>query len=366
MAVPFLDLRLGHQTLRKELDEAYRRVVDSGWFILGEEVEAFEREFASYCEAKFCVGVGNGLDALHLILRALEIGPGDEVIVPSHTFIATWLAVSHVGAKPVPVEPDPATFLMDPSRIASAVSPRTKAVIPVHLYGRPVDMAGVKDVAREYGLKVVEDAAQAHGARFRGKRVGSDSDAAAFSFYPGKNLGALGDAGAVVTNDERIADAVRVLRNYGARVKYSHEREGFNSRLDPLQAAFLRVKLRHLDEANRRRREIAGWYREALEGLAEVVLPPPTAESEPVYHIFAILHPRRDGLQRHLSARDIQTLIHYPVPPHLSRAYASRGISGLAISERLSREELSLPLWPEMTRRSVEEVAAAIRAFPHG
>jgi dTDP-4-amino-4,6-dideoxygalactose transaminase len=257
--VPFLDLKAAHAELRAELDAAYARVMDSGWFVLGDELAAFEAEFAAYCGARHCVGVGNGLDALHLILRAMQIGPGDEVIVPANTYIATWLAVSYAGAAPVPVEPDPRTFNLDPARVEAAVTPRTKAVMPVHLYGQPADVDAVREVAARHGLRVIEDAAQAQGARYRGRAAGSLADAAGFSFYPGKNLGAAGDAGAVTTDDDALAAELRRLRNYGSPAKYQHDVKGFNSRLDELQAAVLRVKLRRLDEWNARRAAVATY-----------------------------------------------------------------------------------------------------------
>ncbi|MGH9944622.1 MAG: DegT/DnrJ/EryC1/StrS family aminotransferase, partial [Pyrinomonadaceae bacterium] len=273
MNVPFLDLRASYLELKDALDLAYQRVMNSGWYILGEEVAAFEREFAGYCGAKHCIGVGNGLEALHLILRGYDIGAGDEVIVPANTYIATWLAVSYAGATPVPVEPDPRTHNISPERIAAAVTPRTRAVIAVHLYGQPADMDAISQVAEQHGLKVIEDAAQAHGARYRNRCVGTLGDAAGFSFYPGKNLGAMGDAGAITTNDDVLADRVRVLGNYGSRVKYHNEVKGFNSRLDPLQAAFLCVKLAHLDEWNERRRVVARQYLNGFADVAGVALP---------------------------------------------------------------------------------------------
>ena len=258
--IPFLDLRASYLELKTALDSAFQRVMASGWYILGEELKAFEAEFAEYCNVKYCVGVGNGLDALHLILRAMDIGQGDEVIVPSNTFIATWLAVSYAGATPVPVEPDEATYNIDPSKIEAAITEKTKAIMPVHLYGQPADMDPILKIAARHHLKVIEDAAQAHGARYKGKRTGSLGDAAGFSFYPGKNLGAFGDGGAVTTNDSTLAERVRRLSNYGSQVKYAHDVKGFNSRLDELQAALLRVKLRHLDAWNGRRRQIAAQY----------------------------------------------------------------------------------------------------------
>ena len=364
MKVPFLDLRAQHAELEQELEAAFRRVLRSGWFILGEEVAAFEREFAAYCGVKHCVGVGNGLEALHLILRALGVGPGDEVIVPSNTYIATWLAVSQCGARPVPVEPDERTFNMDPTRIEAAITPRTRALLPVHLYGLPADMDPINSVARKHGLKVIEDAAQAHGARYRGRRVGALGDAAGVSFYPGKNLGALGDAGAVTTDDDALADRVRVLRNYGSRVKYQNETKGFNSRLDELQAALLRVKLARLDRWNDARRAIAATYLREMEATG-LSLPASPEWAEPVWHIFPMRSPRRDAFQRHLGEAGIGTMIHYPVPPHLQPAYADLGLreGALPISERIHREILSLPLWPGLPQSDIDAVCAAVRAF---
>ena len=292
------------------------------WYLLGVEMKAFESEFAKYCEAKHCVAVGNGLDALHLILRAYDIGAGDEVIVPTNTFIATWLAVSYAGATPVPVEPDPRTFNIDPNRIEAAITPKTKAIMPVHLYGQPADTDPIMDIARRHGLKVIEDNAQAQGARYKGRRTGSLGDAAGNSFYPGKNLGAFSDAGAVTTNDAQLADRVRTLRNYGSKEKYYYEIKGFNSRLDELQAAFLQVKLKKLDAWNARRRGIAARYLAELDKVPNLTLPLVPDWAEPVWHLFVVRHPKRDALQQKLAATDIGTLIHYPVPPHLSGAYA--------------------------------------------
>lgn len=348
--IPFLDLKAATQELTAEIDQALDRVLNSGWYILGPEVEAFEREFADYCEASHCVGVANGLDALHLALRTLGIGPGDEVIVPSNTYIATWLAVSQCGATPVPVEPDPRTYNIDPSRIEALITPRTKAILPVHLYGQPADLDPILDLARQQGLKVVEDAAQAHGARYKGQRIGGHGDAVAWSFYPGKNLGALGDGGAVTTNDPEIADRLRVLRNYGSRVKYVNEVQGVNSRLDPLQAAILQVKLRHLDDWNTRRATIAARY---LEGLAatDLILPHVPNWAEPVWHLFIVRHPQRDTLQRHLNEAGIGTLIHYPIPPHRQGAYAPAGFApdAFPLAARLADEVLSLPMGPHVS-----------------
>ena len=350
MSVPFLDLGAAYLELKDDLDAAYHRVMDSGWFILGKEVEAFEREFAAYCEAAHCVGVGNGLEALHLILRAYGIGPGDEVIVPANTYIATWLAVSYAGATPIPVEPDARTYNLDPALIEAAITPATRAILPVHLYGQPADMDPIKALASRYGLKVIEDAAQAHGARYHGRRVGGLGDAAGFSFYPGKNLGALGDGGAVVTNDADLAERVRVLRNYGSRVKYHNEVKGFNSRLDELQAALLRVKLPVLDAWNERRRAAAARYLDGLAG-SELGLPYVPKWAEPVWHLFVVRHPQRHALQQRLQQAGIGTMIHYPIPPHLQPAYAELGYGAGAfpISEAIHREVFSLPMGPQLT-----------------
>jgi dTDP-4-amino-4,6-dideoxygalactose transaminase len=362
--VPFLDLLAATREVRSDLDRAWERTASSGCYILGEEVAAFEREWAAYCGVRHAVGVGNGLDALTLILRALGVGPGDEVIVPSNTYIATWLAVSAVGATPVPVEPDPATFNLDPARIEAAVTPRTRAILPVHLYGHPADMDPIREVARRRGLRVVEDAAQAHGARYRGRRAGSLGDAAGWSFYPSKNLGALGDGGAVTTDDDAIADRVRVLRDYGSRRKYLNEVRGVNSRLDPLQAAFLRVKLARLDAWNDRRRATAAAYAAALAGTEGLALPSAAPWAEPVWHLFVVRHPRRDALREGLAADGIGTLVHYPVPPHRSEAYADLGIraGSLPLAEGIADSVLSLPAGPHLPEGAVAAVAGALRS----
>lgn len=362
MKVPFLDLRAPYLELKEELDAAYLRAMESGWYVLGREVRLFEEEFAAYCGAERCVGVANGLDALHLILRSYGIGDGDEVIVPANTYIATWLAVSYAGARPVPVEPDERTYNIDPDRLEAAMTPRTRAVIAVHLYGQPADMDPIVEVARRHGLKVIEDAAQAHGARYKGRRVGALGDAAGFSFYPAKNLGAAGDGGAVVTDDAELADRVRVLRNYGSRVKYHNEVKGLNSRLDELQAALLRVKLSRLDEWNSRRRDVAARYLEALDGVPDLALPFVPGWAEPVWHLFVARHPQRDALQRHLADSGIGTLIHYPIPPHLSGAYAGEGWESgdFPITEAMAGEILSLPMGPHLRESQVDEVARSI------
>jgi dTDP-4-amino-4,6-dideoxygalactose transaminase len=349
--IPFLDIRTQYLELKDDFDAAYRRVMESGWYILGPEVEKFEAEFAAYCGAKHCIAVANGLEALSLILRAWSIGPGDEVIVPANTYIATWLAVCHVGAIPVPVEPVEATYNIDPERIESSVTSRTKAILPVHLYGQPADMDPIRGIAAQHGLKVLEDAAQSHGAEYKGLKTGNLGDAAGFSFYPGKNLGAFGDGGAVVTNDIDLADKVRVLRNYGSRIKYHNEIKGANSRLDELQAAFLRVKLPHLDMWNERRKKLAVWYMQTLpKTFPDLILPFVPDWTEPCWHLFVVRTARRDDLQALLSAHNIGTLIHYPIPPHLQPAYSQLGYSAgsFPIAEKMAGEVLSLPLWPHL------------------
>ena len=309
-----------------------------------------------------CVGVGNGLEALHLILRAYGIGPDDEVIVPANTYIATWLAVSYAGARPVPVDPDERTYNLDPELIDAAITPRTRAIMPVHLYGQPADMDPIKAIAARHGLKVIEDAAQAHGTRYKGRRVGGLGDAANFSFYPGKNLGALGDGGAVVTNDADLAEKVRVLRNYGSRVKYHNEAKGFNSRLDELQAALLRVKLRHLDAWNERRRQVARVYLENL-AATDLVLPWVPEWAEPVWHLFLVRHPQRDAWQQRLQQAGIGTMIHYPIPPHLQPAYAEMGFGegAFPVTEAIHREVLSLPMGPHLELAEQDQVIQALR-----
>jgi dTDP-4-amino-4,6-dideoxygalactose transaminase len=363
--ISYLDLGAAHRQLSDELDQAWRRVVDSGRYVLGSELEAFEQEFAEYCGVLHCIGVGNGLDALHLTVRALGLGAGAEVIVPSNTYIATWIAVTHAGAVPVPVEPDERSYNIDVSRIADSITSRTAAILPVHLYGRPAEMEQILNVARRFGLKVIEDAAHAHGARYRGRRVGGFGDAAAFSFYPAKNLGAIGDGGAVVTNDASLAQRVRVLRNYGSPRKYDNDVVGFNSRLDPLQAAVLRVKLPYLDAWNRRRGDIAALYQDGLANLPGLVLPEPAGEGvEAVWHAFVIRHPRRDALQQYLQRHGVDTLIHYPIPPHRSQAYAQTGLTEeLPIASRLAAQVLSLPMGPHLGREDLSKIIDVIRRF---
>lgn len=363
--IPFLDLKSPYIELKDELDAAYRRVMESGWYILGKEVESFEAEFAAYCEAKQCIGVANGLDALHLIVRAYGIGPGDEVIVPSNTYIATWLAVTHAGATPVPVEPDERTYNIDPSKIEQAVTTNTKAIMVVHLYGQTADMDPINAIAKKHGLKVIEDCAQAHGARYKGRRAGSLGDAAGFSFYPGKNLGALGDGGAVTTNDHKLAEHIKVLRNYGSQIKYHNKVVGYNSRLDELQAALLRVKLTKLDEWNERRKQISAKYLYELVSNANIVLPFVPDWADPVWHLFVIRSQRRDTLQDQLTKAGVGTMIHYPIPPHLQEAYVTlgHGKGSFPVAELIHREVLSVPMGPAIPDDQAAMIIEAIHRF---
>jgi dTDP-4-amino-4,6-dideoxygalactose transaminase len=353
-----------YRELKIQIDAAVERVLKSGWYILGSEVEAFEQEYGAYVGAKHCIGVGSGLAALYLSLRAMGIGAGDEVIVPSNTYIATWLAVSHTGAMPIPVEPDERSYNIEPAQIEKSITHKTKAILPVHLYGQPADLEAVLKIARKRNLLVLEDAAQAHGARYKGKLIGSHSDAVAWSFYPGKNLGAFGDGGAVTTNNPDLADRIRVLRNYGSRIKYVNETIGFNSRLDPIQAAILRVKLKCLEEWNKRRRAIALQYIQALKDSSFVIPYVPTW-AEPAWHMFVVRHPQRDALQESLAREGIECLIHYPIPPHLQEAYRSLGYKpgAFPISERIHQEVLSLPMGPHMQSEEVERVVQAMKGF---
>ena len=365
MKVPFLDLKAPYLELRNEIDDAMQRVLDSGWYLLGDELTRFENEWATFVGAEYCSGVANGLDALRLSLEALDVGPGAEVIVPSNTYIATWLAVTQVGATVVPVEPDPATFNIDPNRIEDAITARTRVILPVHLYGQPADVDAVQDIARRHSLRVVEDAAQAHGARVRGKRVGA-ADVVAWSFYPGKNLGALGDAGAVTTDDPDVADRVRVLRNYGSRIKYHNERRGYNSRLDEVQAAVLRAKLPHLEAWNDRRASQAQRYACEL-ASAELTLPAAPSWAEAVWHLYVVRSPHRDALRTHLATNGIDTLIHYPLPAHRQPAYADAAFAADAfpIASAMASEVLSLPIGPHMTADQQSLVIDAVRTFVH-
>ncbi len=395
MKVPILDLKPAYDELRVELDAAYRRVMESGWLLLGKELEAFEAEYALSIGAKHCIGVANGLEAMQLVLMALGIGPGDEVIVPSHGYIATWLAVTQVGATPVPCEPDPATYNLDPTRLKALITPRTKVILPIHLYGQTAEMRAINAIAARHNLFVLEDAAQSHGATLGGMGIlpmgssgtgvppvgsaeqqrGSDNNpptqagalghAAGVSFYPSKNLGALADGGAVTTDDDALADKVRHLRNYGSKVRYHNEYLGLNSRLSELQAAFLRAKLPHLAAWNARRVALAARYFAQLRGVGDIVLPfvPPWAE--PVWHLFVIRTAHRNALQAHLGARGIGTQIHYPIPPHLSKAYAGAGWSrgAFPLAEKFADEVLSLPIGPHHTADQIDFVCAEIKAF---
>lgn len=363
MQVPFLDVGAAYKELKPEIDAAIARVLESGWYILGPEVEAFETEYAAYCKAEYAIGVANGLDALHLALMAMGVGPGDEVIVPSNTYIATWLAVSQCGATPVPVEPVEETYNIDPDRIEAAITTRTKAILPVHLYGQPADLDPILEIARKNDLKVLEDGAQAHGACYKGRRIGAHGDAVAWSFYPGKNLGGYGDGGAITTNDPDMADRIRVLRNYGSRLKYVNEVMGFNSRLDTLQAAILRVKLRYLDRGNAARRSIAERYLAGLNNCG-LILPNVPEWAEPVWHLFVVRSHEREPLQHRLGQAGVGTLIHYPIPPHRQKAYTELGFreGSYPIAESLHEQVLSLPMFPQMTTTQADQVIAACLA----
>ncbi|MFH1616610.1 MAG: DegT/DnrJ/EryC1/StrS family aminotransferase [Planctomycetota bacterium] len=361
--IPFLDLRPQHNEVRDEVLLAIKGVIDSGWYILGPQVEAFEKEFAEYCGVKYCVGVGNGLDALHMILRGYEIGKGDEVIVPANTYIATVLAVNYAGATPVFVEPDERTYNINPALIEKAVTPRTKAILCVHLYGQAADMDPIATIAAKYRLKIIEDAAQAHGAVYKGQKAGSLGDAAGFSFYPGKNLGALGDGGCVTTNDSGLAEQIRSLRNYGSVKKYYNTYKGFNTRLDEMQAAVLRVKLRHLDKWNSERRRIAGIYVDGLKN-SKLIIPFVPDFTEPVWHLFVIRSPDRDKIQSRLNDAGIGTLIHYPIPPHLQEAYKDMALAegAFPITEKIANEVLSLPIWIGLAENDVGYILDVINS----
>lgn len=363
-SIEFLSLGAAYAELQSEIESAVLASMRTGWYILGPEVETFESNFAAYCDAPHCVGVANGLDALHLALLALGVGPGDEVIVPSNTYIATWLAVSQCGAVPIPVEPDEQTYNIRPDLIEAAITSRTKVILPVHLYGQPADLDPILTIARKHGLKVLEDGAQAHGARYKDERIGAKGDVVAWSFYPGKNLGALGDGGAVTTGDPAIAERIRMLRNYGSRVKYVNEEQGLNSRLDPIQASVLGVKLKKLDEWNARRSAVAERYDVALAG-AGLVLPFVPAWASPAWHLYVIRTSRRDALQNHLSDAGIGSLIHYPIPPHLQNAYSDRGYKAgdFPVAEAMANEILSLPMGPHLTSEEQDQVIEAILDF---
>lgn len=357
-SIPFLDLGKSYRSLKTEIDSAILSSIGSGQYIGGKDVSNFESEFADFTGSSECIGVGNGLDALVLALTALGIGPGDEVIVPSHTFIATWLAVTRVGATIVPVEVDQRTYCLSPELIESAISDRTKAIVPVHLYGHPANVIEISHIAKKHNLFVIEDAAQAHGASIQGKRIGSHSDIVAWSFYPGKNLGALGDGGAITTNSERLAEEVRALRNYGSEIKYHNRLLGFNSRLDPLQAAVLSIKLKHLESWNESRNKLAIRYIERLSSVDGITLPSLPDNGVHAWHLFVIRVQNREFIQSELKSRGIETLVHYPVAAFNQECYAPLNIkdSDFPLSSELSRTVLSLPLDPHMTLTDVDLV----------
>lgn len=364
MKIPFLSFEPMHQPLKAELKQAFSEVLDSNWFVMGKQVEEFEKAYADFNKVEFAVGLSNGLDAIHIALMALGVGEGDEVIVPSNTYIATLLAVSYVGAKPVLVEPDLISYNIDPSKIRAAITPSTKAVIPVHLYGQACDMTAIMAISEDHNLFVIEDNAQAHGALHNGKVTGSFGHINATSFYPGKNLGALGDAGAVTTNDKELALKAKLFRNYGSQKKYYNEVIGHNMRLDEIQAAFLSVKLRYLGSWTAQRIQIATWYNEALAGIEELILPSAPKDAH-VYHLYVVRTKHRDQLQEALTTDGIGTLIHYPIPPHLQQAYTSLGFKAgdFPLAEEIATTCLSLPLWPGMSTTDVETIAASIRKY---
>ena len=362
--IPFLDLRASYLSIKGEVDQAILKVLESGTYVLGTEVDMFEAEWSDYCQSKYCVGLSNGLDALRLALLSMDIVAGDEVIVPSNSFIATILAVTSTGAIPVPVEPELETFNISARNIIDAITPKTKAIIAVHLYGHPVDLNPILEVARKRNIYLIEDAAQAHGTQYHGKIIGAHSDIICWSFYPGKTLGAFGDAGAITTNSTKIASRIRLLRNYGSERKYHHESLGVNCRLDPLQATVLRVKLRHLNDALKRRRQIASYYLDNIK-LTNLILPSTSRWALHSWHLFVIRSPYRDLLQHHLQAHGIGSLIHYPIPPHRQKAYAPTPIASLdlPIADKLSAEVLSLPMHPYLTTDQVLRIVDVVSKF---
>jgi len=357
MNILFADLKIEYLEIKDEINDAFSRVMDSGHYILGEEVTSFESEFANYCGVKHCVGTANGLEALFLVLKSWGIGDGDEVIVPSNTYIATWLAISHTGAIPVPVEPNEQTHNIDHNKITKAITKKTRAILPVHLYGQPANMDEICKIAKNHGLKVLEDAAQAHGAKYNGRKTGSLGDAAGFSFYPSKNLGAFGDGGAVTTNDSELAGKIKVIRNYGSSKKYFNEIIGYNSRLDELLASFLRIKLRHLDKWNEKREQIASWYLKKLpESFPDLILPKVPEWAQPCWHLFVVRSKSRNKLKENLATKGVLTLIHYPIPPHQQIAYQSLGFpkGSFPIAEKLADEVLSLPMGIHLNEKILE------------
>ena len=365
MTIPFLSFTPQHAPIRAEVLAAIAGVYDTQWYVLGEQVKAFEAEYSTFNQVGHTIGVANGLDALHLSLEALGVQPGDEVLVPSNTYIATWLAISFVGGVPVPVEPNPQTYNIDPARLEAAITPRTKGIMPVHLYGQACEMGDIMKIARLHNLWVVEDNAQAQGATWQGQVTGSFGQLSGTSFYPGKNLGALGDAGAVTTNDEALARKVQTLRNYGSQKKYYNEVIGHNSRLDELQAAVLRVKLKQLPAWTEQRRQVAAWYERHLAGIDGLTLPMVAEGATHVYHLYVVRTTQRDALQQHLTKQGIGTLIHYPVPAHRQQAYVHLNLAegSFPVAEELARTSLSLPMWPGMTEEQIVTVAGAVRSF---
>ncbi|RYD55978.1 MAG: DegT/DnrJ/EryC1/StrS family aminotransferase [Sphingobacteriales bacterium] len=365
MNIPFLQFDGMHKPLKAEMMDAFSKFYDRSWYVLGEEVKAFEKEYAVYNEVPHCIGVSNGLDALQLALEALGVGEGDEVIIPSNTYIATLLAASYVGATPVLVEPNPETYNIDQAKIEAVITSRTKVIMPVHLYGQCCEMEEIMRIAQKHNIYVVEDNAQSQGATYNGKKAGSWGHVNGTSFYPGKNLGALGDAGGVTTNDETLATKIMTLRNYGSQKKYYNEVIGHNMRLDEIQAAFLRIKLNRLDSWTEQRRQIAAWYNDALAGAKDIILPKIATNATHVYHLYVVRTDKRDALQEHLANNGIGTLIHYPVPPHMQQAYARMGFKkgDFPLAEKIADTCLSLPLWPGMTQGMVHEVAQQIQAF---
>lgn len=365
MKVPFVSFEEVNKQIKKEILQAFELFFDKAWYVLGDKVKQFEADYATFNQVPYCVGVSNGLDALHIALRTLNIGSGDEVIVPSNTYIATALAVSYVGAKPVFVEPDINTYNINPSKIEAAITPKTKAIMPVHLYGQACEMDGIMAIAEKHNLLVIEDNAQAQGASFMGKLTGSFGDINGTSFYPGKNLGALGDAGAVTTNKEALAQKAAVLRNYGSQKKYYNEVIGYNMRLDECQAAFLSVKLKYLDEWTKQRQHIAQQYNQALKDVGDLALPQVAEGSTHVYHLYVVRTKYRNDLQESLTKKGIGTLIHYPIPPHLQEAYSNLGFKkgDFPIAEEIADTCLSLPMWPGMSTAEIQLVAESIKGF---
>ncbi|WP_214847326.1 DegT/DnrJ/EryC1/StrS family aminotransferase [Exiguobacterium sp. s193] len=360
--IKFLDLKVTNEKYKEELLKTFESVLDSGWYIMGNELLEFEKEFAQYCGTKYCVGVANGLEALSLILRAYDIGPGDEVIVPANTYIASILAISQNGAKPILVEPSLLTYNIDEEKIEEKITERTKAILVVHLYGKVANMDIINKIAKNNKIKVIEDGAQAHGAMFNNQKVGSLGDAAGFSFYPGKNLGALGDGGAVTTNDAELFEKIKMLRNYGSSKKYENKLKGFNSRLDEMQAAFLRIKLRGLDLENQKRQEIASYYLKEIKN-ADIIVPINKIEKEHVWHLFVLMVENRDDFQKYLLENKIETMIHYPIPPHKQLAYEELNKEEYKITEKIHKKIVSIPLNPNLSELEVSKIVNVINRY---